>query len=105
MRTIYRVVSTVCNGDAKEVNYKMFRDKRTATRMCTVRNQYDINTNMYCITINRTKFYDVYTIYRNHRLYGSYSKISILDLSMPPKLIHIADSLEDALYYIDNLLK
>ena len=105
MRTIYRVVSTIYNGDTKEVSNRMFKDMRTATRMCLVRNQNNMNTNMYCISIKQTKFYEVYTTYRNHRLYGSFNKISILDLNASPKLIHVANSLEDALDYIDNLLK
>ena len=105
MRTIYRVVSTIYNGDTREINYKMFKDKRTASRMCAVRNQSNICTSMYCISISTTRFYDVYAIYRNHRLYGSNNSISILDISASPKLIHIANSLEDALDYIDNKQK
>ena len=105
MRTLYRVVSTIYNGDTKEVNHKMFNDKRTATRMYAVRNQSGILTFMHCITIKTTRFYEVYTIYRNHRLYGSSDKVNVLDLNDIPKLIHIANSIEDALDYIDNILK
>ena len=104
-KTIYRVVSTIYNSDTKEVSNRMFKDVRTATRMCNVRNQSNIESSMHCIHVKSTRFYDVYTEYRNFRLYGSCDKISILELNGPPKLIHIADSLEDALDYIDNLLK
>lgn len=105
MRTIYRVVSVVYDGNNKEIDRKMFKDKRTATRMAHVRNQSGIESSMYCITISSTKFYDIYCIYRNHRLYGSSNKVNILDLNDIPKLIHIAPSVEDALDYVDNLLK
>ena len=105
MRTIYRVVSTIYNGDTKEVSNRMFKDVRTATRMCHVRNEANIDTSMYRIYVKTTRFYDVYTDYRNFRLYGCYDKISILELTSPPKLIHVSNSLEDAMDYIDNLLK
>ena len=93
------------NGDTKELNNKMFNDRRTATRMCAVRNQADMSTSMHCISVKSTRFYEIYTIYRNYRLYGSSDKINILDLNDTPKLIHVANSIEDALDYIDNLLK
>ena len=105
MRTLYRVVSVIYDGGNKEIDRKMFKDKRTATRMARVRNQSGIESSMYCITISSTKFYDIYTIYRNHRLYGSSNKVNILDLNDTPKLIYIAISLEDALDYIDNTSK
>ena len=42
MRTIYRVVSVVYDSGNKEIDRKMFKDKRTATRMAHVRNQSGI---------------------------------------------------------------
>lgn len=106
MRTIYRVVSVICDGDNKEINRKVFKDKRTASRMARVRNQSGIESSMYCVTISSTKFYDVYSIYRNYRLYGSFTRVNILDLNdTKPKLIHVAPSVEDALDYVDNFLK
>ena len=106
IKTTYRVVSVICDGDNKEINRRVFKDKRTASRMARVRNQSGIESSMYCVTISSTKFYDVYGIYRNYRLYGSFTKVNILDLNdTKPKLIHIAPSVEDALDYVDNLLK
>ena len=106
IKTTYRVVSVICDGDNNVINRKIFKDKRTATRMAHVRNQSGINTSMHCVTISSTRFYDVYGIYRNHRLYGSFTRVNVLDLNdTNPKLIHIATSVEDALDYVDNLLK
>ena len=104
MRTFYRMVSTTSGIDDRKVDFRMFKDKRTADRMCLVRNQSGINTNVYSFYVKTTTYYDIYTVYRNYRICGTISSLSVICLKDEiPKLVYKASSLDDALLHIDTL--